>query len=83
MSSVKILVVIWFPAGAIRTTLDSNMPEIQLVREWDADSFHKKVLELEQQGYVSKMDTYKITAEMNPETGVIVHLHSIEMHKSE
>ncbi len=57
------------------------MADIQLVREWDAESFHKKVLELEQQGYVSKRDTYKITAEMNPETGIIVHLHSMEMHK--
>lgn len=57
------------------------MSDIKLVREWDADSFHKKVLELERQGYVSKMSSYKITAEMNPDTGVIVHLHSIEMHK--
>ncbi len=57
------------------------MADIKLVREWDAESFHKKVLELEKQGYVSRRDTYKITAEMNPETGIIVHLHSIEMHK--
>ncbi len=57
------------------------MADIKLVREWDAESFHKKVLELEKQGYVSKRDTYKITAEMNPETGIIVHLHSMEMHK--
>jgi len=60
-----------------------SVSEIKLVREWDADSFHKKVLELEQQGYVSKMDTYKITAEMNPDTGAIIHLHSIEMHKGQ
>ncbi len=57
------------------------MSDIKIVREWDADSFHRKVLELEQLGYVSKMDTYQITAEMNPETGLIVHLHTIEMHK--
>jgi len=57
------------------------MSDIKLVREWDADSFHKKVLELERLGYVAQRDTYKITAEMNPETGLIVHLHSIEMHK--
>ncbi len=57
------------------------MSEIRIVREWDADTFHKKVLELEAQGYVSRRETYKITAEMNPETGLIVHLHSIEMHK--
>ena len=59
------------------------MSDIRVVREWGADSFHQKVLELEKQGYVSKLDTYKITAEMNPETGLIVHLHTIEMHKSE
>lgn len=59
------------------------MADIQVVREWDADTFHKKVLELEAQGYVSQRETYKITAEMDPETGLIVHLHSIEMHKGE
>ncbi len=59
------------------------MADIQVVREWDADSFHKKVLELEAQGYVAQRETYKITAEMDPETGLIVHLHSIEMHKGE
>lgn len=59
------------------------MSDLKLVREWDADTFHKKVLELEQQGYVSRLDTYKITAEMNPETGTVVHLHSIEMVKPE
>lgn len=59
------------------------MQDLKLVREWDADAFHQKVLELEQQGYVSRLDTYKITAEMNPETGTVVHLHSIEMVKPE
>ncbi len=59
------------------------MSEIKVVREWDADTFHKKVLELEAQGYVSRRETYKITAEMNPETGLIVHLHSMEMYKGE
>ncbi len=58
-------------------------PNIQVVREWDADTFHKKVLELEAQGYVSRRETYRITAEMNPENGLIVHLHSIEMYKPE
>ncbi len=59
------------------------MADIQVVREWDADRFHQKVLELEAQGYVSQRETYKITAEMDPETGLIVHLHSMEMHKGE
>ncbi len=59
------------------------MADIKLVREWDADTFHQKVLELEAQGYQARRETYKITAEMNPESGLIVHLHSIEMHKDE
>lgn len=57
------------------------MSDIRVVREWDADTFHQKVLELEAQGYQARRETYKITAEMNPETGLIVHLHSIEMYK--
>ena len=57
------------------------MSDLKVVREWDADTFHKKVLELEQQGYVSRLDTYRITAEMDPETGNIVHLHTMEMQK--
>jgi hypothetical protein len=56
--------------------------EVVLVREFDADLFHKKVLELESNGYVAKRETYKIMAEMDPETGNIIHLHSIELIKS-
>lgn len=54
-----------------------------VVREFDADLFHKKVMEWEEQGYVANRETYRITAEMDPETGNIVHLHSIEMSKAE
>jgi ribulose-5-phosphate 4-epimerase/fuculose-1-phosphate aldolase len=54
-----------------------------VVREFDADLFHKKVLEMEAQGYVANRDTYRVVAEMDPETGNIVHLHSIEMTKTD
>ncbi|HXE91700.1 MAG TPA: hypothetical protein VNK82_12145 [Terriglobales bacterium] len=53
------------------------------VREWDAESFHARVLALEKQGYVARRETYSIRAEMHPETGWIVHLHSMEMVKEE
>ncbi len=59
------------------------MPDdLILVREWDADRFHARVLELEQQGYVARRETYRVVAEMNPETGWMTHLHSIEMAKN-
>ena len=45
------------------------MEDIVVVREWDADQFHARVLELEKQGYVARRESYRITAEMNPETG--------------
>ena len=53
-----------------------------MVREWDADTFHKRVLELEKKGYVTRLDSYKITAEMNPENGIVSHVHTIEMYKA-
>ena len=53
--------------------------ETILVREWDPDLFHKRVLDLEEKGYEALRDSYRITAEMNPDTGEITHLHSIEM----
>ena len=55
------------------------MQSIELVREWNSDAFHRRVLELESQGYIGREGTYQITAEMNPETGEIIHLHAIEM----
>ncbi len=58
------------------------MQEVIVVREWDADSFHRRVLELEAQGYEARRDTYRISPEMNPETGNIVHLHTIEMSRA-
>ena len=59
------------------------MDDAVIVREWDADSFHKRVFELEAQGYCSRRETYHITPEMNPETGEIIHLHTIEMFSLE
>jgi hypothetical protein len=54
-----------------------------VIREWDPDRFHQRVLELERQGYVARRDSYKITAEMSPETGSITHLHMMEMTRAE
>ncbi|MDP9262742.1 MAG: hypothetical protein M3O85_00310 [Acidobacteriota bacterium] len=59
------------------------MSETVQVREWDADLFHKKVLQLEAQGYVSRLDTYRIVADMNPETGIVTHLHTIDLYRPE
>jgi len=52
-----------------------------LVREWDSDTFHRRVIELEARGYVARQETYHILPEMNPETGEIIHLHTIEMRE--
>jgi hypothetical protein len=51
------------------------------VREWETDSFHRRVLQLESQGFVARLESYRITPEMNPENGIIIHLHSMEMYK--
>jgi hypothetical protein len=53
--------------------------EAILVREWSANEFHRHVLELEAKGYLTRLETYRITPETNPETGEIIHLHTIEM----
>lgn len=50
-----------------------------LIRDWDVDAFHRRVLEFEKQGYVARRETYKIVADVNPETDEVVHLHTIEM----
>src|SRR5262249_6501360 len=51
-----------------------------IVSEWDADAFHRRVLELELQGYVVRRESYRVTPETNPETGRIVHLHTVELY---
>lgn len=55
------------------------MSNVITVREWDSDLFHRRVLEMEAEGYVAQLETYSITPEMNPETGQIIHLHAIEL----
>lgn len=55
------------------------MGEAILVREWTPDQFHRHVLELEKQGYLTRLETYSITPEVHPETGEITHLYSIEL----
>jgi hypothetical protein len=57
-----------------------TMSEAIIVREWGAEAFHRQVLEFEEKGYVARRETYSITPEVNPETGEIIHLHTIEMY---
>ena len=52
-----------------------------LVREWDSDKFHERVMKLEEEGFVSKLETYQIEPETDPDTGKIIHLYTIEMQK--
>lgn len=52
------------------------------VREWDAEVFHRRVLELEAQGYTTCLNSYQVLAEMNPETGEIIDLRSVDMCKT-
>jgi hypothetical protein len=58
------------------------MSDTILVREWDADLFHRRVLDLEAEGYAARLESYKVVPEMNPETGEIIHLHTVELLKS-
>jgi hypothetical protein len=62
--------------------MESNLSEAIVVREWNAEAFHRRVLELEEQGYSAQRDTYTINPEMNPDTGEVIHLHVIEMWRS-
>jgi hypothetical protein len=54
-----------------------------VISEWDADAFHHCVTDLELQGYVARRETYRVTPEMNPETGRIVHLHTVELYQAD
>lgn len=53
------------------------------VRDWNVEGFHRQVLKLETQGYIARRETYRITAETNPETGEVIHLYVIEMFLSD
>jgi hypothetical protein len=59
------------------------MSKMILVREWDSDVFHKRVIELEKSGFIAKRETYQIIPEMDPDNGKITHLCTIEMYKPE
>jgi hypothetical protein len=52
-----------------------------LVREWDNEQFHRRVLDLESSGYAARRETYSVNAEQDPETGYVVHLYCIEMYR--
>jgi hypothetical protein len=58
------------------------MTNTVVIREWDCDTFHRRVLEFEAQGYSARRDSYTVTPEMDPHTGMIIHLYSIEMQES-
>jgi hypothetical protein len=58
-----------------------NNDDVILVREWDSDIFHQKVLELEAKGYLARKESYRVMPEIDPENGKIIHLHTIEMFK--
>jgi len=70
------------PGRPRSATLAAGMPDVILVREWDADVFHRRVLDLESQGYTSRRDSYRISPEMDPQTGKIVHLYTMEMSRA-
>ena len=59
------------------------MSEVVQVREWGVDAFHKKVLQLESEGYISRLDSYRIVPDVNPDTGIVLHLHTMEMYRPE
>ena len=58
------------------------MNNVILVSEWDADTFHLRILELERQGYIVRRESYRVTPDMNPETGQIFHLLTVELYRS-
>jgi len=66
--------------GDVVANESSNAGDAIIVSEWDADAFHRRVSDLELQGYAVRRETYRVTPEMNPETGRIVHLHTAELY---
>lgn len=59
------------------------MSQVLLVQAWDADEFHRRVRELDQQGWRARRESYRITADVNPETGEVRHLYAIEMQRED
>jgi hypothetical protein len=66
------------PGDALASEI-RNAGDAIIVSEWDAEAFHRRVSDLERQGYVARRETYRVMPEMNPETGRIVHLHTVEL----
>jgi hypothetical protein len=60
-------------------TTFSKDDELIVVCEWGSDAFHRRVIELENEGYSAREGSYRIAAEINPETGEVIHQHTIEM----
>ena len=58
------------------------MKNLIIVSEWDTDTFHNRVAELERQGYTVRQESYRVTAEMDPETGQIIHLRTVELYRT-
>jgi hypothetical protein len=50
-----------------------------LIREWSNENFHERVVDLESRGYIAQRETYTVTAEVNPETGYVIHVYCMEM----
>ena len=57
------------------------MSDATIVRDWSSEAFHDQVLKLESKGYNTRRETYQIVADMNPETGEVIHLYTVEMYK--
>jgi hypothetical protein len=55
--------------------------ETVIVREWDPEIFHRRVVDLEGKGYTAQLESYQVVPEMNPETGEVIHLRTVEMKK--
>jgi hypothetical protein len=64
---------------AVKRDAMTSTNEPILVREWDSERFHHRVLELEAIGYRARLETYRITPEVEPDTGRVIHLYSIEL----
>jgi hypothetical protein len=65
--------------------MEEHMSEFEtiMVREWDPDVFHRRVHELEVEGYAARRESYQVIPEMNPETGEVIHLRIVEMRKAD
>jgi hypothetical protein len=57
------------------------MSDATIIEEWDSDAFHRRVIQMQAEGYVTRDETYRITPVMNPETGRITHVYRIEMYR--